>query len=108
MRKNIGFLLIIGIAALSLSGCLYHWTAGPCYGVGCPSYTTSAQPKVAEIPKAPDGNAQSQKSGALERTVAGTPQAGPSQIEASQGEAAQAKPGMFTRMLTALHLHSKS
>jgi hypothetical protein len=106
MRKNIGFLLMTGVAALSLSGCLYHRLAGPCYGNGCPAFTTSAQAKVAAAPSAPAGNAQAQNAAAP--GSAADAQAAPAQAQASQGDANQAKPGVFSRMLTALHLHSKS
>jgi hypothetical protein len=108
MKRNIGFLLILGVATLNLSGCLFRRLAGPCYGVGCPTFTTSGQPKVAAVPKSPDGNAQAQKTAAAEPASAGAAQADSSQAPASQGDTNQAKPGAFTRRLTALHLHSKS
>jgi hypothetical protein len=108
MKRNIGFLLILGASTLSLGGCSLLRVAGPCYGVGCPTFTTSGQPKVAAVPKAPDGNAQAQKTAAAEPASAEASQAGSSQAPAGQSDANQAKPGAFTRMLTALHLHSKS
>jgi len=108
MKRNIGFLLILGASALSLSGCALRRLAGPCYGVGCPTFTSSGQPKVAALPKPPDGNAQAQTAAAGEPSSAGASQASTPQAPASQGDANQAKPGAFTRMLTALHLHSKS
>jgi len=108
MKRNIGILLILGAATLSFSGCSLRRLAGPCYGVGCPTFTSSGQQKVAAVPKAPDGNAQAQTAAAGEPSSAGSSQAGPSQAPASQGDANQAKPGAFTRMLTVLHLHSKS
>jgi hypothetical protein len=108
MMKRLGFLLMIGISTLSLPGCAYMRTAGPCYGVGCPTLTSSGQPKVAEVPKAPEGNAQPQTATAAGPNTPASPQASPSQPAASQAEAEQAKPGRFTRMLIALHLHSQS
>jgi hypothetical protein len=110
MRKTIGLTLMTGIVALSLSGCLYHRLAGPCYGNGCPAFTTSAQAKVAAAPSAPNGNAQAQNAAAPTTAgdSAGAAPAGSTEAPASQGDANQAKPGKLTRMLTALHLHSKS
>jgi hypothetical protein len=37
MRKNLGYVLILTICALSLPGCEFMRTGGPCYGVGCPA-----------------------------------------------------------------------
>jgi hypothetical protein len=108
MKRNIGFLLILGASTLSLGGCSLLRVAGPCYGVGCPNFTTSGQPKVADVPKPAGGNAQAQKTAAAEPASAGAAQADSSQAPASQGDANQAKPGKLTRMLTAMHLHSKS
>ncbi|MGA8223281.1 MAG: hypothetical protein WB780_16640 [Candidatus Acidiferrales bacterium] len=111
MRKSFGILLVTGIAAVSLSGCWYqfHRVAGPCYGTGCPAFTSSAQGKVAAAPSAPAANARAQSAAAPAAPgAAADSQAAPAQAEASQGDANQAKPGVFTRMLTALHLHSKS
>ena len=122
MRKNIGFLLMIGATALSISGCLYRRVAGPCYGVGCPALTGSSQPKVAQVSSAPEGNAQAQKTPAANASAAApeaapaaeasqaapAAQAAPAQADATPASGQQEKPGMFTRMLTALHLHSKS
>ena len=108
MRKNIGFLLMIGVSTLNISGC-FHRMAGPCYGVGCPTFTASSQPKVAQVSSAPSGNAAAQTTAAPDANSATTPsQAAAPQSDASQAGAEQAKPGAFTRMLTALHLHSKS
>jgi hypothetical protein len=114
MRKTIGFLLILGVSTLSLMGCSFGRVAGPCYGVGCPAFSSSGQQKVAAVPQPAAGNAQAQKSAAAASAAAPasspaeTSQAAPEQADASQSDAAQAKPGAFTRMLTALHLHSKS
>jgi hypothetical protein len=108
MMKRPGFFMMIGLALLGLSGCAYMRTAGPCYGVGCPSFSSSSQPKVAEVPKAPDANTPSQTVAAAEANTPASAQASPSQPAASQPEAQQAKPGRFTRMLIALHLHSQS
>jgi hypothetical protein len=113
--KKIGFLLMVGVATLSVSGCLYRRMAGPCYGVGCPAFTGSTQPKVAQVSSAPDGNAAPQTTAAADANSAAAPsqaaqtaQGAPSQTDASKASAQQEKPGVFTRMLTALHLHSKS
>jgi len=110
MRKTIGFLLILGVSTLSLMGCSFGRVAGPCYGVGCPAFTSSGQQKVAAVPQPAAGNAQAQKSAVTTpaSAPAETSQAAPAQADASQSDAAQAKPGKFTRMLSALHLHSKS
>jgi len=111
MRKRFGFLLMIGVSTLSLSGCLYqlHRTAGPCYGTGCPAFSASSQPKVANAANAPSGNALTQTTAAADSNAAAAPsQTAQSQPDASQAGAQQEKPGVFTRMLTALHLHSKS
>ena len=110
MRKSIGLLLILGVSTLSLMGCSFGRVAGPCYGVGCPSFTSSGQPKVAAVPQPTGGNAPAQKSAAAAPAAspAQTSQAVPAQADASRSDAGQAKPGRFTRMLTALHLHSKS
>ena len=111
MRKTTGFLLILGVSTLSLSGCLFTRVAGPCYGVGCPAFSSSGTQKSAALPQSAGENAQAQKSAAAtppSQTSPESSQAAPAQVDASQGEAAQAKPGRFTRMLTALHLHSKS
>jgi hypothetical protein len=100
MRKNIGYVLILGVSTLNLSGCLFHRDPGPCYGVGCSSFTQSGTQKTAVVPQpatAPAAGATS--------TVAETSQGGPTQTEASQSDATQAKPGKFSRMLSALHLH---
>jgi hypothetical protein len=107
MKTKFGFLLMIGMTTLSLSGCLLHRMAGPCYGVGCPSFTQSNAPKVAQSSKAPDGNAQAQMTAAADPAPANS-QASHSPSEANQSDVEHTKPGTFTRMLTALHLHSKS
>jgi len=111
MRKTIGLLLILGVSTLGLSGCLFRRVAGPCYGVGCPAFSSSGAQKTAVVPQPAGGDAETQKSAAAappSQTSAESSQATPPQADASQGDAAQAKPGRFTRMLTALHLHSKS
>jgi hypothetical protein len=110
MRKNIGFLLTLGVSTLSLMGCSFGRVAGPCYGVGCPAFSSSGQQKVAAVPQPAGGNAQAQKSAAAAPATspAETSQAAPAQADTSQSDATQAKPGKFTRMMTALHLHSKS
>jgi hypothetical protein len=111
MRKTIGFLLILGVSTLSLSGCFFRRVAGPCYGVGCPAFSSSGTQKTAAVPQPADGNVQAQKRAAVgpaSQSSAEPSQAGPAQADASQGDVGQAKPGRFTRMLTALHLHSKS
>jgi len=111
MRKTIGFLLILGVSTLYLSGCFFSRVAGPCYGVGCPAFSSSGTQKTAVVPQPAGGNAQAQKSAAAappSQPAAESSQAPPAQADASQGDAGQAKPGRFTRMLTALHLHSKS
>jgi hypothetical protein len=110
MRKTIGLLLILGVSTLGLSGCFRRVT-GPCYGVGCPAFSSSAQQKVARVPQPSGENAQAKNSAAAtppSQSSAESSQAAPAQADASQGEAGQAKPGRFTRMLTAMHLHSKS
>jgi len=111
MRKTIGFLLILGVSALSLSGCFFSRLAGPCYGVGCPAFSSSGTQKTIVVPQPAGGNAEAQKSAVAapaSQSSAESSQTAPAQADASQGDAAQAKPGRFTRMLTALHLHSKS
>jgi hypothetical protein len=112
MRKTIGFLLILGVSTLSLMGCSFGRVAGPCYGVGCPAFSSSGQQKVAAVPQPAAGNAQAQKSAAAATGPSSSPaessQAAPAQADASKSDAAEAKPGKLTRMLSALHLHSKS
>jgi len=108
MRKTIGFALILCASTLSLSGCLLTRVAGPCYGVGCPSFTSSSQPKVAQTPIPADATPQGQQAASAQPmpTSSSQPNAAPSQPV--RADASQAKRGKFTRMLTALHLHSKS
>jgi hypothetical protein len=111
MRKTIGFLLILGVSTLSLSGCYFRRAAGPCYGVGCPAFSSSGTQKTAVVPQPAGENGQAQKSAAAappSQSSAESSQAAPAEANASQADATQAKPGRFTRMLTALHLHSKS
>ncbi|MGH9713843.1 MAG: hypothetical protein ACRD5M_11155 [Candidatus Acidiferrales bacterium] len=108
MKKNVGFLLMIGMTTLSLSGCWPHRVWGPCYGVGCPAFTASNAPKVAQTSQAPAANVQAQKPAAAEPESAGASQASPAPAATTQSNSEQAKPGRFTRMLSALHLHSKS
>jgi hypothetical protein len=110
MRKTIGLLLILSVSTLGLSGCLFRRVTGPCYGVGCPAFTSSGTQKTAVLPQPAGENARAQKSAAV--APASSPvdasQAASAQAEASEADRTQAKPGRFTRMLTALHLHSKS
>lgn len=113
MRKHAGILLILilCVSLLGVSGCLFTRVAGPCYGVGCPAFTSSGTQKTAVVPQPAGGNAQTQQSAAAPTgtsPAAESSQAAPAQAEASQSDATQEKPGRFTRMLTALHLHSKS
>lgn len=110
MRKKIGLLAILGVSTLSLSGCFFSRVAGPCYGVGCPTFTSSGTQKTAVVPQPASGNAPAEKSAAAApaSSPAESSQAAPAQADASQSDAGQAKPGRFTRMLTAMHLHSKS
>jgi hypothetical protein len=55
MRKKLGFLLILMLSTVSLSGCLFLRPVGPCYGVGCPALTSeqAARPGKAQASKAP-------------------------------------------------------
>ena len=111
MRKTIGLLLILGVSTLGLTGCFFRRVAGPCYGVGCPAFSSSGTQKTAVVPQPSGRNVQAQKSSATAPTSqssAESSQVAPPQADASQGDVGQAKPGRFTRMLTALHLHSKS
>jgi len=119
MKKNLGLLLTIaGIMAI-LPGCSYMRMAGPCYGNGCPGLTSGAQPKVAAAQTAPGTNAAPQATAAADANTPAPPQSADaaqpaaaqpaaSQPSAGQQEAEQPKPGRFTRMLIALHLHSQS
>jgi hypothetical protein len=107
MRKNMGFLVILGVATLAGSGCLRRVT-GPCYGVGCPVLTSSSQPKVAQVPQPSDPNAPAQTAAQAQPAAAANSPADAAQAQPTQAEASQPKQGRFTRMLTALHLHSKS
>jgi len=106
MRKNMGFLVILGVGTLAGSGCLRR-VAGPCYGVGCPTFSSSSQPKVAQVPQPSDPNASAQTAGQAQ-PAAGNAPADASQAQPTQADNSQPKQGRFTRMLTALHLHSKS
>jgi hypothetical protein len=110
MWKKAQYLAVLAGCTMCVSGCSLMRVAGPCYGVGCPSFTSSGQPKVAAVPQPAGVNAQAQKSAAAApaSAPAETSQAALAQAGASQSEAAGAKPGKFTRMLTTLHLHSKS
>jgi hypothetical protein len=105
MWKNMGFLVILGVATLGASGCLRR-VAGPCYGVGCPTFTSSSQPKVAQVPQPADPNAAGQTAAQAQSAPAANSPADASQP--TQANASQPKQGRFTRMMTALHLHSKS
>lgn len=105
MRKNIGLLVILGVATLGASGCLRR-VAGPCYGVGCPALTSSSQPKVAQVPQPADPNAPAQTAAQAQSAPAANAPADASQP--TQADESQPKQGRFTRMMTALHLHSKS
>jgi hypothetical protein len=115
MRKNIGVLLILVVcaSALSLSGCYYRRAAGPCYGVGCSALSHGGAPKTATLAQPASGNATAQNgvapaAASSSSSAAETSQAAAAPADASQSDAGQEKPGVFTRMLTALHLHSKS
>jgi hypothetical protein len=109
MTKNAGVLLILVlcVSLLGVSGCFFTRVAGPCYGVGCPAFTSSGTQKTAVVPQPASGNAQAQNAAAAPAGAA-SPAAESSQAAPAQAEASQEKPGRFTRMLTALHLHSKS
>jgi hypothetical protein len=107
MRKNIGLLVILGVATLGASGCLRR-VAGPCYGVGCPTFTSSSQPKVAQVPQPADPNAPTQTAAQAQPAASANSPADASQAQPTQADASQPKQGRFTRMLTAMHLHSKS
>jgi hypothetical protein len=113
MRKNIGWLLILGVSTLSLTGCLFRRVAGPCYGVGCPAFSASGTQKTAVAPQPASGNTQARKSAAAEpsntaASPAAASQAGSAEDAASKGDTEESKPGAFTRLLRAMHLHSKS
>lgn len=113
MRKNMGVLLILVVctSALSLSGCFYRRSAGPCYGVGCRVLSRGGAPQTATFSQPASGNTTAQK-GVAPAAGASSPSSAAEASEvaagASQSDAGQEKPGVFTRMLTALHLHSKS
>ena len=48
MKLNVrGFLVIASL--LSLSACAYLRPVGPCYGVGCPSFSSSRSAAACEI-----------------------------------------------------------
>jgi hypothetical protein len=116
MRKNIGVLLILVVCAstLSLSGCFYQRAAGPCYGVGCSVLSHGGAPKTATLPQPASGNTTAQNGAAPAAGASSTASSAQSSqavgapADASQSDAGQEQPGVFTRMLTALHLHSKS
>jgi hypothetical protein len=113
MRKNIGWLLILGVSTLSMTGCLFRRVAGPCYGVGCPTFSSSGTQKTAVLPQPAGGSTQAQNSAATEPSNTATSQAvgsqaGSAQDGANKSDAEAAKQGRLTRMLTAMHLHSKS
>jgi predicted small lipoprotein YifL len=113
MRTNLGFTLIL-VLALSLSGCALR---GPCYGFGCPAGSSSAPQKVAQVPAPATGNSVAQQSSSAAPASSASSPASSSatnapadggQQQAAQADAQESKPNAFTRMLTALHLHSKS
>jgi hypothetical protein len=107
MRKNMGLLVILSVATLGASGCLRR-VAGPCYGVGCPTFSSSSQPKVAQVPQPADPNAPAQTAAQAQSAPAASAPADAAQAQPTQADASQPKQGRFTRMLTKLHLHSKS
>jgi hypothetical protein len=45
MRKKLEGILILSLCAISLSGCIYLRQTGPCYGVGCPAFTSGQAPQ---------------------------------------------------------------
>jgi hypothetical protein len=90
MRKTIGFLLILGVSTLGLSGCFFTRVAGPCYGVGCPAFSSSGTQKTAAVPQPAGGNVQAQKSAAAAPTSQ-------TAAESSQAVPAQARAGQFAK-----------
>ncbi|MFZ0617682.1 MAG: hypothetical protein WA875_15880 [Candidatus Acidiferrales bacterium] len=50
MIQRAGSVLILGACALMLSGCMLR-NAGPCYGFGCPSFTSPLGPGATPQPR---------------------------------------------------------
>ncbi len=62
MRNKLGCLLILLVSTLCLTGCIYLRPIGPCYGVGCPAFSSSqsAQHSQAQPAQPQSQNAQAQ------------------------------------------------
>ncbi|HXZ13817.1 MAG TPA: hypothetical protein VEG64_15640 [Candidatus Sulfotelmatobacter sp.] len=120
MRKSYLYPGVL-LAAVTLCGCPHftHVAGPPCMGNACPAGTKGEppaaqhadykQPAAADQPPASGAAlapAQSSATGNAEPT--GGAAADSAQAGSAQAASAQQKPGLFTRMLEALHLHSKS
>jgi hypothetical protein len=113
MRKNYLYPVVL-LAATALCGCPHftHFAGPPCMGNACPAGTKGEapaaqhadykQPAVADQPTPSPASAQASTAGGAEQT------GGAAATDSTPAASAQQKPGRFTRMLEALHLHSKS
>jgi hypothetical protein len=129
MKTRFLRLAILTSTTLAMAGCVHFWSSGPpCVGNGCPSGTGGKLPSVAQqaaerpapkteqeaqttdaAPAASDADAQNAPAQAdANRAQQAPQQASPAVANNAQPNQSQQKPGRFTRMLEALHLHSKS
>jgi hypothetical protein len=61
MRKKIGGVMIVLLSTLSLPGCTFMRSIGPCYGYGCHGFAPiPSGPPTAAAPQARRGNAQAE------------------------------------------------
>jgi len=114
MRKNRLYSVALLAAAVSLGGCyrFVHVAGPPCMGNACPAGTHGEAPAAQhadyKAPAAADQPALAQASASSDAAAGNSAQASGSAGSSAAANSAQSKPGMFTRMLEALHLHSKS
>jgi len=113
MRKNRLFSMTLLAAVVSLGGCYrFARIAGPpCMGNACPAGTKGEPPAAqhAEYKQPPASDQPASASAPAEPAAANNQAQGSAAASNStQQTSEQSKPGRFTRMLEALHLHSKS
>jgi len=123
MRTKSVRLAILLACIVAMPSCIHFWNVGaPCMGNGCPTGTGGQAPVAARQTEAQPATQASQAQPADGAAPAGAADASAAQENVAQGTGAQAspaanntqpaanqqKPGRFTRILEALHLHSKS
>ena len=112
MKKHHPYPVVL-LAAISLCGCPHftHVAGPPCMGNGCPAGTKGEPPAAQHAdykqPAAADQPAPA-PAPAQASTAVSAGQASGAAGDSTATASAQQKPGRFTRMLEALHLHSKS